>query len=465
MPYDGSIWSEFCRELESRTAHLAGEFASSWKELSGLATLQRESFAALENFVPPGEHLQSLDRFFRSAAPALLADPLAVYSQKRPLQRSLSAMEEHESVLSDLVRRLPRSVELSGRDLVELTGMDRRSRIGLWRFLHRKPRPVPLRDAVSDHLQGMILARAPLDGAFQLLLAESSLHLLMPWQSCRRAFLAALTQSGRDRVDIEAARRWWTDAAGRYEQRAALLLARYSAWARSIPAAIAGALLRKPHAASRGKRARREKRHLDHLSFWSRQQRAVRSVIDLELHLAKLARETTGETIASLAALDVEHTELVQELDAAIDWLEHWPDEEAAAAFPQPKARLLSSEERLSVWLRRVSARTREELPVTIETVEPRQTLPGWRKPWRDLEPAKLFLALLSAAGAPVLLGGLREAEAVHRAIVREIERAREVVDFGFETARLEGGAVAVFAGRVCGQCPLPADLPKGSHA
>ena len=119
---------------------------------------------------------------------------------------------------------------------------------------------------------------------------------------------------------------------------------------------------------------------------------------------------------------------------------------EASDSFPQPKARLLSSEERLSEWLRRTSARAREELPVTIETVEPRQALPGWRQPWRDLEPAKVFLAALSAAGAPILLGGLREVEAVHRAIVREIERAREVVDFGFETARLEGGAGEAFA-------------------
>ena len=360
MPFDSGIWSEFRGELESRTAHLANEFSSAWKDLAALTAIQREAFAALKDAGPPGEGLQSLDALFRNGAPELLAEPLAVYGKKRPLQRCLAALEEHESVLGDLLRRLPKVSELSGRDLVELTGADRRSSMGLWRSWQRKPKAVHLRDAVSDHIQRMILARAPLDGAFQLLLAVSSLHLLVPWQTCRRAFLAALAQSERERVDVEAARRWWIDAAGRHEQRAALLLARYDAWTRSIPAGIAGALLGKPHPASQGSRAKWAKEHQKHFSFWSRQQRAVRSVIHLELHLAKLARETTAGTSTSLEMLDAEHAELVQELDTAIGWLEQWPDGEASESFPQPKARLLSSEERLSDWQRRVSARARE---------------------------------------------------------------------------------------------------------
>ncbi len=446
MPFDSAIWNEFGKELESRTAQLTSEFAGAWKDISALIALQRESFATLRNPEPPAERLQFLDAFFGNAAPTLLSEPLAVYVQKRPLQRSLAAMEECESVLGDLLRRLPKVAELSGREVVELTGADRRSQMALWRSLHRKPKAVHLRDAASDRLERIVLSRAPLDGAFQLLLAESSLHLLVPWQTCRRAFLAALAQSDRERVDVERAREWWIDAAGRYEQRAALLLARYEAWARSIAPALGQALVRNPQPASAGRRAQWAKQHREHLSFWSRQQRAVRSVVDLELHLARLACDTGLETGASLESLDAEHTELVEELDAAICWLQEWPDGEACDAFPQPKARLLSSEERISEWLRRASARVREELPAAIETVVPRQALPGWRKPWRDLEPAKVLLGALTTAGAPLLLAGFREVQEVHRAIVREIERAREVVDFGVETARLERGSGEAFA-------------------
>jgi len=310
MAFDSDSWNAFCEELESRSTHLTSEFSGSWKDLAALTAVQSESFAALSNPEAPPERPQSLDAFFASAAPALLADPLAAYGQKRPLQRSLSAMEEYESVLEDLLRRLPKIGELSGRDLADVTGVDRRSRIGLWRSLERKPRPVHLRDTISDHLQRMILERAALDGAFQLLLAESSLQLLGPWQTCRRAFLAALTKSERRRVDVQSARNWWMDAAVRHEQRAALLLARYNEWARSTPAVITRALLRKPRRASEGKRAKRAEDHQRHFRFWSRQQRAVRSVIDLELHSGRLARETTRETIKSLEALDAEHAEL-----------------------------------------------------------------------------------------------------------------------------------------------------------
>lgn len=79
MPFGGEIWSGFCGELGSRSVPLASEFSGAWKDLSALTAVQRESFAALQNPDPPAERPQSLDAFFGNAAPALLADPLAVY--------------------------------------------------------------------------------------------------------------------------------------------------------------------------------------------------------------------------------------------------------------------------------------------------------------------------------------------------------------------------------------------------
>ena len=147
---------------------------------------------------------QDLEAFFANAAPALLADPLAAYGQKRPLQRSIAAMEEHESSVGDLLRRLPRVDELTGKEIVEHTGTDRRSPRGIWRSLHRKRKAVHLRDAIQSHFQRILLERAAIDGAFQLLLAQAALHLLVPWQTLRRAFLSEITQSEHDRTDLDA---------------------------------------------------------------------------------------------------------------------------------------------------------------------------------------------------------------------------------------------------------------------
>ena len=81
------------------------------------------------------------------------------------------------------------------------------------------------------------------------------------------------------------------------------------------------------------------------------------------------------------------------------------------------------------------------ELPETMEAVEPKRALPGLRKPWRQLEPIAVFTSALHGAGRRLALEGFREAETAHRAIVREIERAREVVTFAIEAAGEEGEA------------------------
>jgi hypothetical protein len=50
-------------------------------------------------------------------------------------------------------------------------------------------------------------------------------------------------------------------------------------------------------------------------------------------------------------------------------------------------------------------------------------------------------VAALGRVSTPQYLRGLAEAEGIHRRIVREIERAREVVTYGLEIARAEGAA------------------------
>lgn len=433
MGLNAGIWTEFGEELLSRSARLAAELQRAWSDVSSLTALQRDAFSGIGDPELARDQPRSFDEIYAQAAQALLTGPLTAYGQRRPLQRSLAAMEEYDSVLGDLCRRLPPAVELSGRELVEITGVDRFSRAGFWRSLERGRTVVSLRGAVADHLQRMALARASLDGAFQLLLAQASLHLLAPWQAYRRVLLSVVTEPSFEGMSLESARGWWIQASERHSQRAASLASRYGDWSASVLSDLAGVLTREPRPASGRSHAARAEEHKKHLSFWSRQQRAVRSVIDLEIHLSAVARETTRATAGSVESVDLEHSELLEELDAAIAWLRQAPGERPGS-FPQPRARLLSSEERVSEWVRRAAASAREHLPVAVEAVEPRRALPGWRRPWRDLEPAGIFISALTRAGAPVLLAGLKEAEAVHRAIVREIERAREVVTFGFET-------------------------------
>jgi hypothetical protein len=97
----------------------------------------------------------------------------------------------------------------------------------------------------------------------------------------------------------------------------------------------------------------------------------------------------------------------------------------------------------LTGWKRAVSALTRSRIPQTLEIVNPKRPLPGRREPWRQIMPQSLLLTRLESASWRPALESWQEAEAAHRAISREIEHARQVVDFGRETAEreAEGGA------------------------
>ena len=72
-------------------------------------------------------------------------------------------------------------------------------------------------------------------------------------------------------------------------------------------------------------------------------------------------------------------------------------------------------------------------LPATAETVDPKQSLPSWRTPWRQIQVWESFLKPLEPTGRWLALRGFTGAESAHRAIIREIERAREVVTYGLE--------------------------------
>jgi hypothetical protein len=291
---------------------------------------------------------------------------------------------------------------------------------------------------ISDHLQREALARARLDGELQLTLARVCLHLLPPWQMCRRRALRLLSGAGRDAAVLEAEWKAWMENTARRANLATRLLAGYRKWANGAGDRLAAALLGRPSEASPRARERRREKHQRHVSYWSRQLRDVQAVLDLEIQLSTLARDVAREAVDSLGALETENRELLAELDSAIRWLGEWPEVAAPDSFPPPGIRLLSADERVAQVRRRMSDHARSRLPATVETVEPRRPLPGWRNPWRELEPARIFTGVLDSAVPPIASEGFREAEAFHRAMVREIERAREVVTFGMESARPE---------------------------
>ncbi len=432
-------WNSFREEIDGRSRRLASEVADAWSHVQSLTRMLGERLQAQDPAeIRPGS-MESLERGFVGLAERLLFEPLAVYRKKRPLLGAVTAIQDYEAGLDGVVQRLPIASEVCGRDLLGLSGAAagagwRRH----WLRWQRSPKNLSLRSVVSGHLQWQILERAAINGQSQLVLARSCLHLLGPWQMHREHALRLLA-GARDLGSLEDERRWWLAEAEEHARTMTQLLETYSGWANSAADQLAVAIIRSRSEPSERARERRRERQQRNLSYWLRQQRAVQSVLELELSLAELAADTTGEGIKSLESVQREHQQLLRELDLVVEWLNAWAA--GKTDFPPPQVVPISAEEHAKAWARQVRNHARSRLPATLEVVEPRGALPGPRRPWRDLEPAKAFSGALESSGTPRLITSLREVVASQQLVMREIERAREVVAFAGEMARAEGEA------------------------
>ncbi len=429
-------WATLREEIELRSGNLASEMADAWTQVQTLAAMLRERLESLEAWSPKAPSLDSLEALFGPLAGQLLFEPVAMFKKKRPLLSVVTAIREYEAGLDGLVQRLPLSCEYSPRDLPDLAGAHG-STFDRWRSMATRnvPKVMPLRAAVSGHLQKHLLQRGNLDGAFQLEMAKSCLHLLGPWQIHREHGLATLSGARVPAVETERLR--WVARAEQQQQTMRRILESYAAWAASAAARVTAALIRSPSEPSRQSRERRSEIARRRMGHWARQQRAVQAVLDLEVALAELGMETTGDCRGSLDSIHFEHQQLLSELDLAVEWLESWSL--GRTDFPPPQVRLMSVEERAREWARRVLHSARSRLPATVEVADPHHGLPGRGGSSREVQPENAFRSALRRLGMPALIESLGTALPPHQLVVREIERVREVVSYGDEAARTEG--------------------------
>jgi hypothetical protein len=171
---------------------------------------------------------------------------------------------------------------------------------------------------------------------------------------------------------------------------------------------------------------------IEYTGYWSRQAKAVRAHHELERDLAKAGAMAVAATKAAIESVESEHAGLLRELEAVENWLSTW-NAGRSQMFPAANAEMAAAADRSRDWANAMIAAGEAALPVTIETVDPNQALPSWRSPWRQIQARENFLKPLESTGRRLAVRGLMGAESAHRAVIREIERAREVVSYGLE--------------------------------
>src|SRR5690606_8357900 len=115
-----------------------------------------EQYRTIQDAPPAGSDLEDLKRIWGGPARALLLDPVARFHRANPLQRAVSAVQDYETGLQDLIRQWPRAERVAALAFAAQAGIDR------------------------------LLA----DGNVQLLLARTTVHLVAPWQAWRRQMLS-----------------------------------------------------------------------------------------------------------------------------------------------------------------------------------------------------------------------------------------------------------------------------------
>jgi len=269
-------------------------------------------------------------------------------------------------------------------------------------------------------------------------MARACLILLSPWHRWNVGRLSLLAGKLGPSGTPEATWAAWASETAEIARRAESLLGETAQAASTAAPMLCAALAESPREASESRRRRSTQLLQQYFSHWSRQQRAVTAVIDVQLQMADLGLALARESTRSLESLEVESRDLLQELDGAIGWLESQQDGIPTSGLPRGESTLVSAEERIADWVEQASTRARTLLPPSIEALEPRSPLPGRRSLWRRLEPQRFLVEALAASGPRAARAGFLEAEAAHRAILREIERTREVVDLIVEKASSE---------------------------
>jgi len=434
-----SIWQSFLSELASRNERLDGELAAAWRELDAILESQKQSFPAPGAWRWEYGKIDALRALFDKAAPALLAEPMQRYRKARPQERVLAALEDYEAGIAVSIRRLPAAVEVSGRDLADTLRPEARGRIrAVWRRWQRRPRTVPLRAIAEAHFQRQREQRAEWIGTYLLVLAQASLAVVDPWEALSEEALGCIEGGQANPRFLKRARERWLQLSKRLRRRAEEALGALHGSIGGSPAEFATALLRRPRSPERPSRFSRPGRLLQYGSYWSRQRVAVSQLLELDLKLAGLGRLAVQAAEATLASLRSEHQDLLSELDAVAAWLQTHKQGDGEP-FPPAQARLASADDRARDWLRVIASSVREKLPTVQETIQPKRALPGWVPPWKEIRPLQLLQTPLEGPGLKTALEGLREAEAAHQSIVREIERAREVVTYSLESTGTEG--------------------------
>ena len=283
-------WTEFAGVVGASRRRLLAELSELNAEVVEItAKLENACSAPMERDWEPGRSA-SVRTLFELDARSLLSRPLERYSRTRIHHRIPRAFEDFRTSLTDAVRKLPVRAEVTPRILLETLPPGAPLPFFFRGFgWQDRPRSVEVRLAVRRRLELETSAQARLEGCVYLSFAQATLNLLDPWQTVRARALIRLHGESVSPEDGLTAHSDWKRQGETHQLKFTQLLQELERALVGMEQRMVGAILgpdrlrRVPKTYSR-RRTRRE-------SYWGRQQRSVRALVETERSLVRLGRE------------------------------------------------------------------------------------------------------------------------------------------------------------------------------
>jgi hypothetical protein len=425
-------------ESERCGMRLCSELKQTWESLRALLVQQADVYDHASKVRFESILLENLDSILSLHAQRLLIEPTGRYRRERFQQRVSEAFGDYDRAMEGVILAMPEFLNLTASEWRALTGkaeMSFRSRFRLrW---SRKPRQVSFRQNLLCGFHLRRAGRMKLEGRLMKLMAECSLELMVPWQAQLQVWLPqAFSRGDYYSSDFHKEPAQFRHRLVAYQREAEGILDGLSDWATNGSEKIAS---RAPFL----RRASRSPEELEKLAgnyfrqreFCERQSRAVDTEIDLDFRLATAELEINRKARQTLEAIETEHRELLKELSGVVSWLANWKQSDVST-FPPAAVRIVSASNRMNAWAHAVD-RSLDQVPETVEVTSRLKSKPTWRRTFRTHTPRLLLRQALERHGDAVVREGLGHLERHHRGMIREIERAREVVAFAAETAQL----------------------------
>jgi hypothetical protein len=261
-----------------------------------------------------------------------------------------------------------------------------------------------------DHAFGASArGRSGADSRFQRVLAQTAIDLCEPWRI-------------RLRGDYEDEWQAWRRRCASHAKEASALLEKYARWARETNEEATSLKKQQDNSA-------REQRY----SQWSRQNRAVLALLEVEVALRDLGVTWLAASQDFVEKAHGEREEILSKSAQTLDWIRMGADTGETA--PGDTLVLVSPDERLGAWIQAIEAESNRRLPEHVELV-----VPGRYPRWRSIAPRQVFLAAFAAHARDPVRKIVEHYWSLSAGMLREAARAREIVDYWREASPSNSG-------------------------